>query len=311
MIKESDNESDNESVNESVNKSNNKSNNESNNKSDNKSVNKSDNKSVNKSTTKWYDENKLNEKILTTIDSNFNHENKIGTFNVNDINDLINNIKNNTISESDTKKKTNELNKIKNVEIKGRRLIENQEKLLSLLDDLKTIFNNNNNSNNNESDSNNKNENENDEYYYEIRQLNDWFKTIDQTKSLEEQIELLKERGEFLSEYWYVGYYHDNKELNYKIFKAKAAYVLNDIADNSFEKIFGCKFATLVDKLINTTSKEENQIIIEDIENNRDKIFEEYKFDKSVIKQRGNLYDAVKIILEISELLTLGEDIND
>ena len=43
----------------------------------------------------------------------------------------------------------------------------------------------------------NKNENENDECYYEIRQLNDWFKTIDQTKSLEEQIELLKERGEF------------------------------------------------------------------------------------------------------------------
>ena len=180
MIKESDNESDNESVNESVNKSNNKSNNESNNKSDNKSVNKSDNKSVNKSTTKWYDENKLNEKILTTIDSNnFNHENKIGTFNVNDINDLINNIKNNTISESDTKKKTNELNKIKNVEIKGRRLIENQEKLLSLLDDLKTIFNNNNNSNNNESDSNNKNENENDnKQCYEIKQLNDWFKKL-------------------------------------------------------------------------------------------------------------------------------------
>ena len=87
-----------------------------------------------------------------------------------------------------------------------------------MFDDLKTIFNNNNNSNNNESDSNNKNENVNenekeneyDEYYYEIRQLNDWFITIDQTKSLEEQIEILKERGECLSEYWYVGYYHGN-----------------------------------------------------------------------------------------------------
>ena len=60
--------------------------------------------------------------------------------------------------------------------------------------------------------------------------------TTDQTKSLEQQIELLKERGEFLSEYWNLGYYHDNKELNYKNFKASAAYVLNDIADNSFEK---------------------------------------------------------------------------
>ena len=35
-------------------------------------------------------------------------------------------------------------------------------------------------------------------YYYEIRQLNNWFETIDQTNSLEEQIELLKERGKFL-----------------------------------------------------------------------------------------------------------------
>ena len=144
-------------------------------------------------------------------------KNKIGKFKFNDINDLIDNIKNSTISEADTKKKINKLNEIKKAEIKGKRLIKNREKLLSLFVDLKTIFNSNNNSNNNDSDSNNenenenknknvnenenvndnKNENENDECYYEIRQLNDWFKTIDQTKSLEEQIELLKERGEF------------------------------------------------------------------------------------------------------------------
>ena len=74
---------------------------------------------------------------------------------------MINNIKNNTISEADTKKKINELNEIKKVETKGKRLIKSQKKLLSLFDDLKTIFNNSNNSNNNESGSNNKNENEN------------------------------------------------------------------------------------------------------------------------------------------------------
>ena len=62
---------------------------------------------------------------------------------------------------------------------------------------------------------------------------------------------------------------------------------------------------------MNTTSKEENQIIIKDIENNRNKIYEEYKFDESIFKQRGNLHDAVKIILEINELLTLDEDNSD
>ena len=74
---------------------------------------------------------------------------------------MINNIKNNTISEADTKMKIDALNKIKNVETKGKRLIKNQEKLLSFINYLKTIFNNNNDSNNNESDSINKKLSEN------------------------------------------------------------------------------------------------------------------------------------------------------
>ena len=102
-------------------------------------------------------------------------------------------------------------------------------------------------------------------------------------KSFEEQIELLKERGEFLGEYWYVGYYHGNKELHYKIFKAKAAHLLNDLDEQLFEKIFGHTFAALVDKLINTIDKEENQIIVDDIENNKGKIFEQDKYSKFVI----------------------------
>ena len=200
-----------ESVNQSVNESNNESDNESNNESDNKSVNESDNKSVNKGTTDWYDKNKFN-KILTTIDSNnFNHKNKIGKFKFNDINNLINNIKNNAISEAATKKKINELNKIKKVETKGKRLINSQKTLLSLFDDLKTIFNNNNNSNNsnnNERDSNNKNENENEnvnenknenenesdnEQNYQIEKINNNFKNIDETKSFKDQVDILKE----------------------------------------------------------------------------------------------------------------------
>ena len=89
------------------------------NKPDNKSINEPDNKSINESTnelssekvnsnsTNWYDTDKFNE-ILGTIDNNnFNHKNKIGKLKFNDINDLSNSIKGNTISEADTKTKLN------------------------------------------------------------------------------------------------------------------------------------------------------------------------------------------------------------
>ena len=67
--------------------------------------NKSINEPVNSNTTSWYDTNKFNE-ILATIDNNnFNHKNKIGKLKFNDINNLINGIKGNTINEADTKKK--------------------------------------------------------------------------------------------------------------------------------------------------------------------------------------------------------------
>ena len=53
-------------------------------------------------------------KILDIVDSNkFNHKNKIGEFKYNEIKDLVNNIKNNTISKIDAKKDLNTLNKIK------------------------------------------------------------------------------------------------------------------------------------------------------------------------------------------------------
>ena len=42
---------------------------------------------------------------------------------------------------------------------------------------------------------------------------------IDQTKSLQEQIELLKPKN-FLYEYWSLKYYNDNKNLNYKVSKS-------------------------------------------------------------------------------------------
>ena len=84
----------------------------------------------------WFDKNKF-KKMLAIIDSNkFNYKNKIGEFKYIDIKDLVNNIRNNTISEIDAKKSLNALNKIKNAEIKYKRLIPKQKELLNLFNDL-------------------------------------------------------------------------------------------------------------------------------------------------------------------------------
>ena len=86
------------------------------------------------------DKNKFKE-ILTIIDSNkFGHKNKIGDFKYIDIKDLVNNIKDNAISEIDAKKRLNTLNIIKNSEIKHKRLIPGQKELLNLFDNLSDII---------------------------------------------------------------------------------------------------------------------------------------------------------------------------
>ena len=165
----------------------------------------------------------------------------------------------------------------------------------------------------------NENESVNDDYdddddddddYYIIKQLNNYFKTTDETKSIKEQIEILKTK-DFLNEYWHFGYHHGHKELNFKIFKAKAAYILNDLEEQLFEKIFGHTFAALVDKLINTIGEEENKIIIDDIKKNRDKIYEQDEYSNFVIQpnyKRGDLLDAIKIILNFNEVLSLDDN---
>ena len=76
--------------------------------------------------------------MLAIIDSSkFNYSNKIGEFKYIDIKDLVNNIKNNTISEIDAKKDLNSLNEIKNAEIiKYKRSTPKQKELLNLFNDL-------------------------------------------------------------------------------------------------------------------------------------------------------------------------------
>ena len=70
--------------------------------------------------------------------------------------------------------------------------------------------------------------------------------------------------------------------------------------------IFGNKAVELADKLINTTGKEENQMLINDIEKNKDKSFEQNEYGKFVIQptyKRGDLLDAVKVILKFNETI--------
>ena len=124
---------------------------------------------------------------------------------------MVNNIKDNTISEIDAKKRLNTLNIIKNSEIKHRRIISGQKELLNLFDDLsniiltdKTLKSESQEDKNEENE--NENENEDDYYDYEnqnktidqnkiIKGLNDVLDEItDKSKSFEKQIKSLKKK---------------------------------------------------------------------------------------------------------------------
>ena len=59
---------------------------------------------------------------------------------------------------------------------------------------------------------------------------------------------------------------YENKELKLKIFKLQIARLSNNIVNEKlFERIFGHTLIKFVDKLINRTDKEENQIIVKNI----------------------------------------------
>ena len=69
-----------------------------------------------------------------------------------------------------------------------------------------------------------------------------------------------------------MNYCEDNKEINLRLFQLKVAHVFNDVDDNLFKEIFRLLSVKLVDKLINTTSKEKNQMLINSIKKNEDKM---------------------------------------
>ena len=63
-----------------------------------------------------------------------------------------------------------------------------------------------------------------------------------------------------------------------------------DIDEKIFEQIFGHTLIELADKLINTTNKEENQIIVKNINKNKDKIYEQ---KKRVIGRSNQVIDVL------------------
>ena len=81
----------------------------------------------------------------------------------------------------------------------------------------------------------------------------------------------------------------------------------NIIDKKLFEQIFGHTLIKLADKLINTRNKEENQIIVKNINKNKDKRFETTgHLNEWVIQpsdQRINLIDAINLILDFNEEL--------
>ena len=82
----------------------------------------------------------------------------------------------------------------------------------------------------------------------------------------------------------------------------------NEIDKKLFEQIFGHTLIKLTDKLINTKNKEENQIIVKNINKNKDKFLERDDFGDWVIQpndQRINLLDTIKLILNFNETIQL------
>ena len=103
-----------------------------------------------------------------------------------------------------------------------------------------------------------------------IKSLNDSLdEIINKSKSFEDQIESLK-KLEGLKEYCFMEDFYD-KKLKLKIHLADMP---NKIDEKLFENIFGHNLIKIVDELINTTNKEKNEIIVDNICKNQNRLFE-------------------------------------
>ena len=178
---------------------------------------------------------------------------------------MVNNIRNNTISEISAKKGLNTLNEIKNAGIiKYKKRTPKQKELLNLFNDLldviltdktlmsskdekekenenendKTLMSSNEDDDNEDDD--NENENKDDETMSQneknirIKNINDYLdEIIDKSKWFEDQIKSIR-KVENLDEYWFRDNFGD-KELKFKYFKLKLAHLENMIDKKLFE----------------------------------------------------------------------------
>ena len=128
---------------------------------------------------------------------------------------------------------------------------------------------------------------------------------IDKSKLFEDQIKSIKKLEGLEGYYPYKDF--GEKELKSKCFKIKLADMSNEIDEKLFQQIFGQKLIKLADKLINKTNKEENQIIVKNIEKNKDKLFKEDEFRNFVIQvqQRSDLKYTIGLILDFNETIQL------
>ena len=97
-----------------------------------------------------------------------------------------------------------------------------------------------------------------------------------------------------------------DKEFKSKKCKLKLADMSNEIDEKLFKQIFGHTPIKLADKLINTTDKKENQIIVKNINANKIKHNEQEKTTPYnwVIQpgyRRINLIKAIKLVLDFNE----------
>ena len=74
-------------------------------------------------------------------------------------------------------------------------------------------------------------ENKSDNRQYHLKQINNDFKEINETESLEDQINMFKKIPD-IDNYWLIQYYEDNKETNLRLFKLKLAHIFNEVDDN-------------------------------------------------------------------------------
>ena len=117
-----------------------------------------------------------------------------------------------------------------------------------------------------------------------IKQWNDYLdEIIDKSKSFEDHIKSIR-KVENLKEYCFINDY-GNKELEFKIFKLKLAYLSKIIDKKIFKRIFGHTFET-ANKLINATNKEELIVI-------------------NPSNRCNNLIKAINLILDFNETIRL------